>query len=283
MFPCFYLYLFIFLFASIWTQYIHFSISLCLICYFPIWNQSVVPCPVLTVSSLPVYRFLRRQVTWSGIPISKNCPQSIVIHTDKVFDIVNKAEIDVFLELSCFFDNPLDVGNLISGSSAFSKTRLTIWKFMVHILLKPGLENFEHHFTSVWDEYNCAVVWAFFGIGPGGPQLLAFMKTSSAEFSILQGQEPQLLCTAITHIVLKVFSQMMSSVLQSIFCFCVCLIFKPYLNERIPSILLSACLSLSHSFLMCWPHYIGVVKGINLMPTLVSFYIYWLRSSSQMW
>ena len=74
------------------------------------------------------------------------------------------AEIDVFLEISCFLDDPADVGNLISGSSAFSKTSSNIWKFTVHILLKPGLENFEHYFTSVWDECNCAVVWAFFGI-----------------------------------------------------------------------------------------------------------------------
>ena len=70
-----------------------------------------------------------------------------------------------FLELSCFFDDPTDVGNLISGSSAFSKTSWNIWKFTVHILLKPGLENFEHYFTSVWGEYcNYAVVWTFFGI-----------------------------------------------------------------------------------------------------------------------
>ena len=73
----------------------------------------------------------------------------IVIHTVKGFGIVNKAKIDVFLELSWFFDDPVDVGNLISGSSAFSKTSLNIWKFTVHILLKPGLENFEHDFTSV--------------------------------------------------------------------------------------------------------------------------------------
>ena len=72
-----------------------------------------------------------------------------MIHTVKGFDIVNKAEIDVFLEFSCFFDDPADVGNLISGSSAFSKTILNIWKFTVHVLLKPGLENFEHYFTSV--------------------------------------------------------------------------------------------------------------------------------------
>ena len=88
----------------------------------------------------------------------KNFPQFIVIHTVKGFGILNKAEIDVFLELSCFFDDPADVGNLISGSSAFSKTSLNIWKFMVHVLLKPGVENFERSFTSMRDECNCAVV-----------------------------------------------------------------------------------------------------------------------------
>ena len=81
--------------------------------------------------------------------IFQNFPQFIVIHTVKGFDIVNKAEIDVFLELSCFSDDPADVSNLISGSSAFSKTSLNIWNFTVHVLLKPGLENFEHYFTSV--------------------------------------------------------------------------------------------------------------------------------------
>ena len=79
----------------------------------------------------------------------QNFPQFIVIHTVKVIDIVNIAEIDVFLELSSFFDDPADVGNLISGSFAFSKTSLNIWKFTVHVLLKPVLENFEHYFTSV--------------------------------------------------------------------------------------------------------------------------------------
>ena len=78
----------------------------------------------------------------------QNFPQFIVIHTVKGFGIVNKAEIDVFLELSCFFDDPADVGNLISGSSAFSKISLNMWKFRVHVLLKPGLENFEHYFTK---------------------------------------------------------------------------------------------------------------------------------------
>ena len=81
--------------------------------------------------------------------IFQNFPQFIVIHTVKGFGIVNKAEIDVFLELSCFFHDPEDVGNLISGSSALPKTSLNIWKFTIHIFLKPGLENFEHYFTSM--------------------------------------------------------------------------------------------------------------------------------------
>ena len=75
-----------------------------------------------------------------------------MVHTVKGFGIVNKAEVDVFLELSCFFNDPMDVANLISGSSAFSKSSLNIWNFMVHILLKPGLENFEHYFANMLDE-----------------------------------------------------------------------------------------------------------------------------------
>ena len=84
-----------------------------------------------------------------GIPISLRIFQFVVIHTVKGFGIINKAEIDTFLELSCFFHDPADVGNLISGSSAFSKTSLNIRKFTVHILLKPGLENFENYFASM--------------------------------------------------------------------------------------------------------------------------------------
>ena len=103
------------------------------------------------------------QLLWYS-HLFQNFPQFIVIHTAKGFGIVNKAEIDDFLELSCFFHDPADVGNLISGSSAFSETGLNIRDFMVHVLLKPGLENFEHYFTSVWDECNCAVVWAFLDI-----------------------------------------------------------------------------------------------------------------------
>ena len=79
----------------------------------------------------------------------KNFPQFFVIHTVKSFGVVNKVEVDVFLELSSFFDDPTDIGNLISGSSAFSKSILNIWKFMVHVLLKPGLENFKHYFASL--------------------------------------------------------------------------------------------------------------------------------------
>ena len=103
------------------------------------------------------------QVTWYS-HLLKNFPQRVVIHTAKGFGIVTKAETDVFLELSCFFHDPMDVGNLISGSSAFSKSSLNIWKFTVHVLLKPGLENFEYYFTRVWDECNCTVVWEFLGI-----------------------------------------------------------------------------------------------------------------------
>ena len=91
------------------------------------------------------------QVVWNP-HLFQNFPQFIVTHTVKGFGIVSKAEMDVFLELSCFLDDPADVGNLISGSSAFSKTSLNIWNFTVHVLLKPGLENLKHYFSSMWDE-----------------------------------------------------------------------------------------------------------------------------------
>ena len=127
-----------------------------------IWNQSVVPSSVLTVASWAAYRFLRRQIRWSVFPSLEVFTVYCDPHKD--FGIVNIAEVDVFLELSCFSDDPADVGNLIYGSSACSKTSLNIWKIMVHILLKPGLENFEHYFASVWDDCNCVVVWIFFSI-----------------------------------------------------------------------------------------------------------------------
>ena len=95
---------------------------------------------------------------WSGIPTSLRISQFFVIHTGNSFSVVSEAEIDVFLELSCFFYDSTDVGNLISGSSAFSKSSLNICKFKIYILLKPGLENFEHYFASVQDECNGVAV-----------------------------------------------------------------------------------------------------------------------------
>ena len=132
---------------------------------FPIWNQSFVPCLVLTVlpdpgieprsPALQTDALLSEppgkkadQVVWQS-SLFQNFLQFAVIHTIKGFGVVTKPEVHVFLELSCFFDDPMDVGNLISGSYAFSKSSLNIWKFSVGILLKPGFENFEHYFASV--------------------------------------------------------------------------------------------------------------------------------------
>ena len=128
------------------------------------------------------------QVVWYT-DLCKNFPQFIVIHTIKGFGIVNKAEVDGFLELSCFFNDPTDVGNLISGSSAFSKSSLNIWKFSVHILLKPSLKDFEEHLASVWDECNCVVVWTFFGIAFLwiGIKTDLFQPVATAEFSKFSG------------------------------------------------------------------------------------------------
>ena len=99
------------------------------------------------------------QVVWYS-HLFPNFPQFVMIYTVKGFGVVNKA--DAFLVFSCFLNDPMDVGNLMSHSSAFSKSSLNIWGFMVYILLKPGLENFEHYFASVWDECNCAIVWTLF-------------------------------------------------------------------------------------------------------------------------
>ena len=96
----------------------------------------------------------------------KNFPQFVVIYTIKSFSIVNEAEVDVLWELSCFFYDPTDVGNLISCSPAFSKSILNIWKFLIYILLKPTLKNFEHYFASMWNELNCGIVWTLFNIAP---------------------------------------------------------------------------------------------------------------------
>ena len=116
----------------------------------------------ITLSSKPAHRFLRRQVRWSGIPISLRIFYSFLWSTQgKALAWSMKQNI---FGIPCFLYDPMDVDNLISGSSAFSKTSLNIWKFMVHILLKTGLENFDHYFTSMWDECSCVVVWVFFSI-----------------------------------------------------------------------------------------------------------------------
>ena len=120
-------------------------------------------CCSMSSSNCCFLTLLSWQVRWSSILISLRIFQFVVIHTVKGFGVVNKTEVDAFLEFSCFFYDPMDVGNLISGSSAFSKSSLNIWRFSVYVLLKPSLENFEHYFASVWDECNCVVVWAFFG------------------------------------------------------------------------------------------------------------------------
>ena len=103
------------------------------------------------------------KVVWYS-HLFQNFPQFVVINTVKGFTRVNEAEANVFLEFFCFLYDPMDLGNLISSSSAFSKSRLNIWKFSVHVLLKTSLENFEHYFASVWEECNCAIVWTFFVI-----------------------------------------------------------------------------------------------------------------------
>ena len=103
------------------------------------------------------------KVVWYS-HLLKNFTHSVVIHTVKGFSIVNEGEVDVFLEFSCLFYDPTNVGNLISGSSAFSKPSLYIWRFSVQVLLKPSLKDFEHNLTSMWNECNCVVARAFFGI-----------------------------------------------------------------------------------------------------------------------
>ena len=134
--------------------------------YLEAYQRFILPCALVSVICFHFLGMYRSMWAFAGLNLLTKCLVvfgaaglvhalvitvffGTVIHTVRGFGIVKKAEIDVFLELSCFFNNPADVGNLISGSSAFSKTSLNIWKFMVHVLLKPGLENFEHYFTSV--------------------------------------------------------------------------------------------------------------------------------------
>ena len=134
-------------------------------CYTPvsILKQSIVPCTLLTVASWSAFRFLRRQVRWSGISISKNFPQFVVIHIVKGFSAVSEAEVDVYwnsLAVS-MIQQMLAIWSLVPVSSKLS---LYIWMFSVHILLKPSLKDFEHNLTSMWNEHNCTVIWTLFGI-----------------------------------------------------------------------------------------------------------------------
>ena len=103
------------------------------------------------------------KVVWYS-HLFKNFPQFVVIHTVKGFSKVNEAEVDGFLEFPCFFYDPVNVGNFISGSSAFSKSSLYIWKFLVHVLLKPSLKYFEYYLANMWNDSNCMVIWTLFGI-----------------------------------------------------------------------------------------------------------------------
>ena len=130
---------------------------------FPIWNPSVFPCPVLTVPSWTYIQVSRElgEVVWYSHSF-KNFPKFAVIHTFKSFSVVNETEIDVFLEFSCILCDATDVGNLISGSSAFSKSSLNVWKFSVHVLMKPDLKDFEDYLASVWN--GCVEVGTFFDI-----------------------------------------------------------------------------------------------------------------------
>ena len=108
---------------------------------FSILNQSVVLYKILTVASWPAYRFLKRPVRWSGIPVSLSFPQFVIIRTVEGFSVVNETEVDVFLELPCFLYDPANVSNLISGVSAFFKPRLDVWKFLVHIMLTSRMQD----------------------------------------------------------------------------------------------------------------------------------------------
>ena len=132
-------------------------------------HSSILACRIPGMEEpggLPFIRSHRVGHSWSNLAAAAALEtlrifQFVVTHTVKGFSIVNEAEVDVLLEFSCFFYDPTDIGNLISGSSAFSKSSLNIWKFSVHILFKPGLENFAQ---NEWNECNCAVIWIFFGI-----------------------------------------------------------------------------------------------------------------------
>ena len=138
------------------------------------------------------------QVIWYS-HLLKNLPQSVMIHTSKGFSIVNEAEVDIFMKFSCFFCDSTDVANLISGSSAFSKSSLYIWKFSVHMLLKPNLKDFEHYLASIWNERNCTIVWIFIH-----PRLFPFLSLApwakpSVGTTVGLWEKQRLCCKAAFH------------------------------------------------------------------------------------
>ena len=154
---------------------------------FPILNQSIVLCPVLTVASWPASRFLKRHVRRSGIPNSfKNFPQFVVIFTVKGFSIANEAKVDVFLEFSCFLNDPTNVGNLTSGSSAFGKSSLYIWKFSAHVLLKPNVQDLEHYLAGLWNGHSRMAVWTFFALSFFGPGMITHLPQSCGQYWVFQ-------------------------------------------------------------------------------------------------
>ena len=148
-----------------------------------LFGTSPVPCPVLTVASWLAYRFHRRQIRWSGIPISWRIFHSLLWSTQsKALAWSVQKQMLSWNSLAFLYD-PTDVGNLTSGSSAFSISSLNIWKFLVYALLKPSLENCEHYSASMWNECNCVVVWTFFGIW----KLTFSSPVATAEFSKFAG------------------------------------------------------------------------------------------------
>ena len=136
------------------------------LCHIPfsILNKWVVPCTVLTVASQPTYRFLRRQVTWSSIPISLRIFQFVVIHTVKGFSIVNEAEVDIFSGIPLLSLCSSECWQVDLQFFSFSKSSLCIWKFSFHVMLKAILKDFDHYLANMWNECNCVVVGTFFGI-----------------------------------------------------------------------------------------------------------------------
>ena len=146
--------------CSVWVKKAEWHLH---ILFSQFWTKSVVPCKILTVASWPAYRFRSRQVNYLVFPSLKEFSTVSCDPHSQRLNIVNEAEVDVFLEFPCFFYDPIHVGNLISGSS-LSLSQLIYLKFSVHILLKTSLKDFEYYLAQIWNEYNCVVVQTFFGI-----------------------------------------------------------------------------------------------------------------------